>query len=85
MFTSNSLDHKEMPPNISQPLSMSGNGSDSVGISSVFLTNVHGKLLTELVEKETPVVIKLQDTETASTGELVIFRNNGRLSYHMAC
>lgn len=62
-------DNKELPENMSQPLSMSGNGSDDVIIPSVFVTHANGKLLTELLEKETRVLIRLQEMEITSTDE----------------
>ena len=65
------VDNKELPENMSQPLSMSGNGSDDVIIPSVFVTHANGKLLTELLEKETRVLIRLQEMEITSTGELM--------------
>ena len=64
-----SVDNKEMPQNLSQPLSMSGNGSEEIGIPSVFLTHANGKLLSELLEKDYQVVIRLQEMQTTSTGK----------------
>lgn len=60
-------DNKEMPQNLSQPLSMSGNGSDDVAIPSVFITHLNGKVLTELLEQDSKVLIRLQELETTST------------------
>ena len=61
-----------MPQNLSQPLSMSGNGSDDVAIPSVFITHLNGKVLTELLEQDSKVLIRLQELETTSTGEFMI-------------
>ena len=65
-------DNREMPQNLSQPLSMSGNGSDNVGIPSVFITHLNGKVLSELLEQDSQVLIRLQEMEITSTGEFVI-------------